>query len=68
MLLSEKDKNQNTWKETLEEAPSEYRHEFSERHEECMSRLMEYEVRSMDKSIHHLMIHIECEKLERVEE
>lgn len=33
-----------------------------------MSRLMKYEIWSMDKRIHHFLVHIEGEKLERVEE
>lgn len=68
LFLSEEYKNEREGKEALKKAPAKYSHEFSKRHEKYMSCLMEYEIRSMDKSIHHLLIHIEREKLERVEE
>ena len=54
--------------ETLPETPSEQHHEVSKGHEYDMSCFMKYEIWTMKKCIHHILVHIDGEELERVDE
>lgn len=67
-LSHEKYIDDDTWDDYLHEAPTEYGHELTERHEYDMSCFMEYEVREVYPGVHYSSIDTERVELQGVEE
>lgn len=68
MFSHEEYVDDDTRDDDLHETATEYRQELSERHEYDMSCFVEYEIRPVDKCIHHSIIDSECIELEWVED
>lgn len=68
MFLKDKYEGHYERDDTLPETSSEYRHKIPKWHEYHMSSFMKYQVWSMQKWVHHLLIHIERKELEGVYE